>query len=55
MLDLAHRGLTIRGLGEERFLAPLYRRLERQTNPADMAADMLRTEGMEGLLEARRI
>lgn len=55
MLDLAHRGLTIRGLGEERFLAPLYRRLEQQKNPADMAEHMFRSEGMESLLDARRI
>jgi glutamate--cysteine ligase len=55
MLDLAYRGLTIRGLGEEQFLAPLYRRLERYTNPADVAAHLLRTKGMAHLLDARRI
>lgn len=55
MLDLAHRGLVMRGLGEECFLAPLYRRLEQHTNPAEAAAHIFQTEGMERLLDARRI
>jgi gamma-glutamylcysteine synthetase len=34
VLDLAKGGLMERGYGEEKFLEPLYRRIERQMNPA---------------------
>jgi gamma-glutamylcysteine synthetase len=34
VLDLAKKGLQQRGFGEEEFLAPLYRRVRQQTNPA---------------------
>jgi len=55
MLDLAQRGLTRRGLGEEQFLTPLYRRLERRTNPADAAEQIFRVSGIDGLLDARKM
>jgi gamma-glutamylcysteine synthetase len=34
VLELAQDGLIARGRGEERFLAPLYKRVERLENPA---------------------
>lgn len=34
VLDLASEGLAARGLGEEKLLQPLYRRIESRTNPA---------------------
>jgi glutamate--cysteine ligase len=55
MLELAHLGLRRRGLGEERFLSPLYERLEHKTNPADETAQIFRAGGITSLLEARRI
>ena len=39
ILDLAKTGLTARGMGEEKFLDPLYDRWRRKSNPA---TDMLR-------------
>jgi hypothetical protein len=42
--------LTQRGFGEERLLAPLWRRLERRQNPAQRARAVFRHDGVAGLL-----
>ena len=34
IVDLAHKGLSERGMGEEKLLSPLYERIESRTNPA---------------------
>ena len=55
MLDVAEGGLRKRGLGEEKFLAPLRRRLAERRCPADNAADLFRSGGINALVEARAI
>lgn len=41
ILDLCKNGLIERGFGEEKFLAPLYKRAEERTNPASRMLSML--------------
>lgn len=41
VLNLARDGLRMRGLGEEIFLAPLYDRLKKRTNPAKQLLEQL--------------
>lgn len=41
IVDLSAAGLRVRGLGEEEFLAPLYDRINRRTNPAKTIFSML--------------
>lgn len=41
-LNIAEEGLRRRGLGEERYLAPLWQRLARRKNPADKALSAFR-------------
>ncbi|MCD8356443.1 MAG: glutamylcysteine synthetase [Clostridia bacterium] len=41
VVNLARDGLRMRGLGEEVFLAPLYERLKKRTNPAKHMLDQL--------------
>ncbi len=55
MLDLASKGLKIRGRGEERYLETLYERVKAGRNPADEAEALFRRGGISALLEARRI
>jgi gamma-glutamylcysteine synthetase len=43
-------GLQARGLGEEILLAPIWRRLERQENPAQRARRVFQLDGLHGLL-----
>jgi gamma-glutamylcysteine synthetase len=50
IVGMAEEGLRRRGRGEERFLAPLYLRLERSENPAQRARRIFRTDGLNGLL-----
>lgn len=50
VLELVAQGLRQRGLGEEIFLAPLLRRLERGQNPAQIARDRFIRDGMAGLI-----
>ena len=49
LLDLAHDGLTQRGLGEERCLQPLRERVARLTTPADEALKVFREAGEAGM------
>ncbi len=41
ILDIASEGLDKRGFGEERFLEPLYERVEKRTNPAKTMLKLL--------------
>ena len=51
LLDLAKEGLENRGFEEEVFLEPLYKRLEEQQSPADLAIEVFNTGGLEALLK----
>lgn len=53
MLEIARRGLKIRGQEEEKFLEPLNRRLEKKQNPADEALQIWQKGGLESLWQAR--
>ena len=55
MIDLAQLGLCRRGLGEEEFLRPLKRRLRQRKCPADEAAQLFESGGIEALLKARKL
>ena len=55
MLLIARLGLRRRGLGEERFLAPLEARLAARTCPADEAAMIFKTRGLQALLDDRTL
>lgn len=50
MLFIAEQGLKQRGLGEERFLEPLFSRLKTGQCPAEKAEQVFKQEGMTGLL-----
>jgi hypothetical protein len=50
ILAMAEEGLRRRDMGEERLLAPLWRRLDRRLNPAQQARAVYRADGMAGLL-----
>lgn len=50
LIKLAEDGLARRGLGEEALLAPIWRRLELRTNPAQRARAIFNVDGMRGLL-----
>lgn len=51
VLEVAAGGLRRRQLGEERFLDPLWGRLEREQCPADGARQLFRQHGLEGVLD----
>lgn len=51
VLGLAEAALAGRGYGEERLLAPLWRRLDRRQNPAQRARIVFRHDGMSGLID----
>lgn len=51
LVHLAKRGLQKRGLGEEIFLAPLFKRLKQQQSPADFAITIFKRKGLQGLLK----
>jgi glutamate--cysteine ligase len=55
MVDVAHAGLAARGLGEERYLEPLYERIDKRESPADRTIKIFRKEGLEGLLRATEL
>jgi gamma-glutamylcysteine synthetase len=55
MLDTARRGLHRRGLGEEKFLKPLEKRLSEFSCPADRAEDLFETGGIEALVNTWRL
>lgn len=55
MLKVAQLGLERRGLGEEQFLEPLWRRLNERRCPADDAVALFDEGGIGALVDARRL
>jgi gamma-glutamylcysteine synthetase len=55
MLHIARRGLVRRGLGEERFLEPLQKRISEVGCPADQASRLFQDGGIENLLTTWKI
>ena len=55
MLELAEFGLQRRGIGEKKFLYPLKKRLVEGKCPADEAARLFERDGIDGLLNARKL
>jgi len=51
MVNLARQGLESRKLGEERYLEPLYRRLEKKECPADVCIQVFKEGGVKALME----
>lgn len=51
MLQMAKRGLASRGMGEERYLEPLWERLEERTCPALECRELFESGGTEALIE----
>ena len=55
MLDLALMGLERRGRGEEKYLYPLYDRIEKNMCPADAAAALYKNGGIPKLVSNRKL
>ena len=55
MVAIARTGLQRRGLGEERFLAPLDERLARKACPADGVRDLVERSGVPALVAAAAV
>jgi gamma-glutamylcysteine synthetase len=55
MVEIARAGLERRGLGEERFLDPLDRRLNTKWCPADEAEAVFAQGGISALVEKRKL
>lgn len=51
VVRIAEEGLTKRGRGEEKFIAPMWERLERKESPGIRAKRIFQRKGIEGLLE----
>lgn len=51
VLEAAEEGLVLRGHDEERYLAPLWERLEEEACPALMTREVFRGSGVGGLLD----
>ncbi|HIJ72611.1 MAG TPA: hypothetical protein HPP83_00785 [Candidatus Hydrogenedentes bacterium] len=54
-IEIAERGLRKRGLGEEQFLEPLKQRLDSAVCPSAAAVELFKTQGIQGLVEARSL
>lgn len=54
-VGLAERALERRGRGEEKFLAPIWKRLEKRETPGRAAQSVMKKKGLPGLLERLRI
>ncbi len=52
LVSIAAGGLRRRGRGEEKFLAPIWNRLDRQRAPGQEAGDLLRRRGMVRFIKA---
>jgi hypothetical protein len=50
IVGLAEAGLQQRQQGEEKFLKPIFDRLERHMNPAQQARRIFQSDGLPGLL-----
>jgi len=55
MLLLARKGLQSRGLGEEKFLDPIEKRIVEFKCPADRAAQIVENGGIDALVDARKL
>jgi gamma-glutamylcysteine synthetase len=55
IVAMAEEGLRRRRLGEERFLAPIYQRLDRHLNPAQRTYYIFQADGVAGLLRRAAI
>jgi gamma-glutamylcysteine synthetase len=55
MWAIAHQGLVRRGLGEEKFLEPLERRLRDFECPADQARNLFANGGIDALIKTWRL
>jgi len=55
MLDTARQGLLSRGLGEEKFLQPLEKRLSEFSCPADRAEDLFEKGGIDALVNTWKL
>ncbi|CAM1373490.1 glutamate-cysteine ligase family protein [Tenacibaculum xiamenense] len=51
LLDIAKDGLLKRNMNEERFLTPLYHRLEKRESPADIAIEIFEEQGIDAFLK----
>ena len=52
VLRIAEAGLRRRGRGEEKFLRPLWNRLEERASPGHRARDLVRSQGVAALVDA---
>jgi gamma-glutamylcysteine synthetase len=55
IVEMTDAALCERGFGEERFLEPLFKRLNRRMNPAQRIRAFYRTDGLNGLLNRASI
>ncbi len=55
LVKIAEAGLARRGRGEEKFLEPVWQRVERRESPGLRAREILRRKGIEGLVHWTRI
>lgn len=51
MLEIAEAGLRGRGRGEEAYLKPVWRRLEKRQTPGDRARTLFLKHGMDAMLD----
>jgi len=51
VLEISCRGLLFRGYGEEKYLVPLFRRVEAQTSPSEIVLGTFRDRGIRGVLD----
>ena len=54
LLNKMEKGLQKRGFGEETFLKPLYKRVNKRENPAQEAQRVFRQFGMDALIQKLR-
>ena len=55
LVEIAEDGLVRRGHGEEKFLLPVWKRIERRESPGMHARKLFEREGMQGLLKEIKI
>ncbi|WBX73224.1 glutamate-cysteine ligase family protein [Tenacibaculum pacificus] len=51
LVNIANEGLKKRNLQEEIFLKPLYKRIKERKSPADLAIQIFKNKGINGLIE----
>ena len=51
MVEIAEAGLRTRGRGEEEYLKPVWRRLEKRQSPGDRARTHFLKHGMDALID----